>query len=183
MIRINLLPQAARPSMVSIARLVMLNTTFVAVVFLACFGLGFYIESNINDQLRQIQNRKEMLKPAQMAMEHSTAAQQKIDARTKLVVQLDAKKNKWQDVLAHIGTITPSTVWLTGFDGKQGYVLIKGNAVDYVDVADMLNQFSVSPMFEEPVLVKTQTSQTMRFMNFEMAAKLKGRVNEDGHNQ
>lgn len=174
MIRINLLPLAARPSMVSMSRLATLCVAFVAVVFSVWFGFGFYTESNINDQLRQTQNRLEMLKPAQMAIERSSATQQKIDARSKIIAELDAKKNKWQDVLAHVGTVTPSTVWLTGFGGKQGYVLIKGNAVDYADVAEMLKQFSVSPMFDEPILVKAEISQTKTFTNFEMAAKLKG---------
>lgn len=174
MITINLLPPEMRGRRIRLRRIVIM---VYCLVFLLCgsvYGYGLYAELQLRAELQEMQNRYELLRPTLDRMKAAQQQQQQISGKSAILLNLTRERQSWHAVLAHIGVLTPSTVWLTEMEGGNKHIVLKGMAVSYPDVAAFLEKLAGDTFFAEPVLIRTDRDEELNVTRFELTVKIKG---------
>ena len=174
MIRINLLPPDMRGRRIRLRRIVGVVSCLIFLLCGSVYGYGLYAELQLRAELQQMQSRYELLRPTLDRMMATQQQQQQINGKSTILLNLTRDRQSWHAVLAHIGVLTPSTVWLTEMEGGNKHLVLKGLAVSYPDVAVFLEKLMSDTFFAEPVLICTDKDEELNVTRFELTVKIKG---------
>ena len=174
MISINLLPPDMRGRSIRIRRIFVTGACLVLLLCGSLYGYGLYTEMQLLAELEQVRNRYELLRPTQDRMFVAQQQQQQIGGKNAVLTNLTRERQSWHAVLAHIGALTPSKVWLTEMEGGNKNIVLKGAAVSYPDVAAFLEKLMSDTFFAEPVLIRTEKDEELDVTRFELTVKIKG---------
>lgn len=176
MIRINLLPPEQRRPKWQFKRIIA-GVSLLSVIFCVLwYSYGSYRIWQSERQFAELRTKHELLRPTEEKMVTAAKKQQIINAKNNTLVNVLTKDRKsWYSIIIYFGEIMPPHVWLTKITNvDKENINISGMAINYPDVANLLQKMEHDDMFVDPVLVKAEYDQALAATNFEISVKLKG---------
>lgn len=181
-IKINLLPQTARPSTLPVTRIVV--GVFIVGIFSCAFAFSYYayVIWSLNNELTMARNQHETLRSVETVMNTASEKQKYISQREALISDIAKERRPWDVVFSHLAAIAPPRLWFThvGVDYKEKAqsmgIKISGIAEKYMDVAAFLNTLEQDDIFGDPVLTAVELSSNAKVPSakFEITVNLKG---------
>lgn len=172
MIRINLLPPVKKEPFWRASHFFII----AAVAFVLCLGASwgylYHSEQLLLDELQQIRQQHELLKPTLAQMQTAGSRQQAIGARQAILISLTHERPPLYAAIARLGAIIPEGVWLTDATSDKNSMKISGMAKSYPDVAAFLKQVQADSIFTDFTLIRTEQDKTGA--KFEFTVKFKG---------
>lgn len=176
MIQINLLPPERRRQKWQLKRMV---AGISAVTLLFCilwYGCGVVRLWQTERQFAELTAKHELLRPTEQKMDDAQKKQQVITAKNNTLVNVLTKDRKsWYSIIIYFGAIMPPHVWLNEVAAMdKDTIKITGMAINYPDVANLLQNMEHDDMFSDPVLVKAEYDLALAVTKFEISVKIKG---------
>ena len=172
-IRINLLPPEQQPPKWRYGRLLLLPVVLMLLVIGALFGYGEYRYWSLEQELIQTRSRYESLASGEQQMRIAQTRLAAVQAREKILLQLNNGRYSWHGVMSHLGVFMPRRVWLTEIGSAQkGVLQLKGNALTYPELMAFLAKLEQDKLFTESTLLKAEHDGKEAFTKFEITAKL-----------
>jgi Tfp pilus assembly protein PilN len=127
-------------------------------------------------QFSEIKAQHELLRPVEEKMNAAAQKQKVITAKNNTLVNVLTKDRKsWYSIIIYFGAIMPPHVWLNEIAAvDKDMIRINGMAMNYPDVANLLERMEHDDMFADPVLVKADYDPASAATKFEISVKLKG---------
>ena len=174
-IRINLLPPEQQPPKWRYGRLLLLPVVLMLLVIGALFGYGEYRYWSLEQELIQTRSRYESLASGEQQMRIAQTRLAAVQAREKILLQLNNGRYSWHGAMSHLGVFMPRRVWLTEIGSAQkGVVLLKGNALNYLELVTFLSKLEQDRFFVDPTLLKAEQNERGSLTQFEITAKIRG---------
>lgn len=176
MIRINLLPPERRSPKWPFKRMVAGISVLTLLLCVLWYGSGVVRLWQAERQFAEITAKYELLRPTEQKMNDALKKQQMITAKNNTLVNVLTKDRKsWYSIIIYFGAIMPPHVWLNEVAAvdKDG-IKVTGMAMNYPDIANLLQKMEHDDMFSDPVLVKADYDPALAATKFEISVKIKG---------
>lgn len=95
--------------------------SFVSCAAISVVGLGFltYLKESADSEQSALQLKAQELKPTLDEIEKNTSEFGKLSPRLKTLEDAQETTNRWNRIMAHLSTQTPTETWLTGIRAQQ----------------------------------------------------------------
>lgn len=170
--RINLLPREEKSACGRSEHIFTIAIFFFLLSLGSVWGYLTYVRHQLAEQLHEIHQQQELLKPTREQMQTANAKQQAISARQKILMTITQERPPLYAALARLGAIIPDGIWLTDVASDRNLLKVIGMAQDYPKIAAFMNKIQDEPSFTEFMLVRTE--QEKATTKFEFTVKYKG---------
>lgn len=174
-IKINLIPVDKRVPQWHYGRLLLLPVFVMMLILGAFFGYGEYQYWDLGQQLSQVRAKAESLSRAEQQMKQSQTQQAALQARQKILVQLNGERKSIYANIAQVGTFIPRRVWLTEIGSSApGVWQMKGNATTFPELGTFLGKMETDKVFIDPLLTRASQNEKEATIMFELTVRLRG---------
>jgi Tfp pilus assembly protein PilN len=174
-IRINLLPPEARLPQWHYVRLLMIPVAIMLMIVGGFYGYGEYRSWDMDQQIAETHSRYDALTQAEQQMQLAQSRQVALQARQKILTQLNTGRKSWHGIMSYLGDFMPRKVWLTEIGSAQnGLLQMKGNAISYPDLVAFLGKMEQDSTFAETTLLKAEQNEKDPLAKFEIVVKVRG---------
>lgn len=172
MIKINLLPPVKKEPFWQARHFYIIGIILFILSLGSSWGYLYHTEWTIIQQLQQIRQQHELLKPTMAQMQAAGVKQQAINARQSILIKLTQERPPLYAAITRLGAIIPEGVWLTDVVSDKNSLKVSGMAKSYPEVAAFLKKVQEDALYTEFSLIRTEQDKTTA--KFEFTVKFKG---------
>ncbi|PIE70859.1 MAG: hypothetical protein CSA22_05535 [Deltaproteobacteria bacterium] len=156
MIRINLLPFRAERTKENIRKQVSVFLLTVILVLICLGAYNWHLSGKIAEHKDQLEVAKAQLKSYEAKVKEVDEIKKKLDILNKRVDAIDTLKSRRSEAVVLLDTMTEMIIkdrmWLTDLSFKDNKVMLNGNSLDEITVADFMTRLERSSIFSEVFL-------------------------------
>lgn len=179
MIKINLLPRAARRRRVTVSRTGLLSVVGLVVVLGAMFYLWWYTSNQVERlrvDLDKAQAELKDLTEAKKKVEQFEQRKKLLEERNGAIEKLAAQQSGPVQLMDELSRALPEKVWLTSVAKTGNKLVIQGFAFTDFDVAALMTALGKAPMIQNVELTVSERTvvERVEVKKFEITATVAG---------
>jgi len=175
MIRINLLPHAERQSKWPVNRLLVVAGCLISLTCSSLYSYSLFQIWTLDNKLQATRTQSQLLQPMRIAMNNANNKQQLLTKKNTLLATITNEHSSLYAMIEHVTKVSSSQIKFTDIaKNDKGFVVIKGWALSYPDIAEFIQTMEKDQFMLESALTSVEQKANAEVTTFELAVKPRG---------